>query len=67
MAPSPTFLIAASPKRTPSGVTVKRSSLALRSGGRIVTPSSRHSPRYTASLSVFCDSMVSSAAMKCEG
>ena len=45
MAPSPTFLIAVRPKRTPCGVTVKRSSLSLMSGGSTGTPRSRHSPR----------------------
>ena len=44
-APSPTFLIAPSPKRTPAGVTVNAHSLSLTSGGRTVTPRSRHSPR----------------------
>ena len=45
MAPSPTFLTAPSPNRTPSGRTVNASSLLLTSGGRIGTRSSRHSWR----------------------
>ena len=66
-ADSPTFFTAPRPKRTPSGVTVKASSLLLTSGASTFTPRSRHSPRYIASFAVFCDSMVSSAAMKCAG
>ena len=57
----------ARPNRTPSGTTENASSLALMSGGRIGTPSSRHSPRYIASLSVLAASIVRSAAMKCRG
>ena len=66
-APSPTFLTAQSPNRTPSLTTENGSSLELMSGGRIGTPSSRHSPRYIASLSVLAASIVSSAATKCRG
>ena len=67
IAPSPTFFTAPRPKRTPSRSTVNASWLELMSGGRIGMPRSRHSPRYIASLSVFAASMVSSAAMKCQG
>ena len=67
MAASPTFLIAARPKRMPSGATVNCRPLALTSGARIGTCMSRHSPMYMASLSVFCRSIVSNAAMKCRG
>ncbi len=68
IAPSPTFLIAVRPNRTPwPGSTVKRIWLWLRSGGSIGTPRSRLSPRYIASFSVFCASIVSSAAAKCHG
>ena len=67
MAPSPTFLTAVRPKRTPSGVTRKPIALALRSGASTGMPMSRHSPKYTASLSVFWASIVISEAMKCRG
>ena len=49
------------------GSTEKCSWLSLMSGGSTGMPRSRHSARYIASLSVFCASMVSSAAAKCHG
>ena len=59
--------MAVSPKRTPSGTTVKWSWLSFRSGGNTAMPRSRHSPMYKASLSVLDASIVSSAAAKCLG
>ena len=49
------------------GSTEKCSWLSLMSGGSTGMPRSRLSARYIASLSVFCASMVSSAAAKCHG
>ena len=67
-APSPSPLIAVSPNRTPfPGSTVKLNALSLMLGGSIGMPRSFASLRYTASLSVFCASIVRSAAAKCHG
>src|SRR5215471_15690638 len=67
IAVSPTFLIAARPKRMPFGVGVKFTSLELMSGGRIAMPMSRHSLMYFTTLSVLLRSLVSRAAMKYRG
>ncbi len=67
IAPCPAPLTAPRPNRTPSGSTTNGSSLRLMSGGSTGTPSSRHSSRYSAILSEFSDSIVSSAAMKWRG
>ena len=67
-APSPTFLIAASPKRMPeSSITVKNMSESFTSGGRTRMPRSRHSPMYCTILSVLARSEVRRAAMKNAG
>jgi hypothetical protein len=67
-APSPTFLIAASPKRMSfSPTTVKNMSEALTSGGRTWRPISFAEPMYSTIFSVFARSDVSSAAMKNAG
>ena len=67
-APSPTFLMAASPKRMwPTswpGTTVKCIVDWFASGGSTSIPIARHSPMYWTILSVFARSEVSRAAMK---
>ena len=64
MADSPTFLIAASPKRIPLVDGVKNTSLTLTSGGRIAIPISRHSLMYFTIFSWLPRSLVRIAAMK---
>jgi hypothetical protein len=66
-APSPTFLIAARPKRTCPSTTVKYFADWFTSGGSTSMPISRHSPMYWTILSVFARSEVRSAATKYGG
>ena len=66
-APSPTFLMAASPNRMSLPTTVKKMSDWFTSGGSTRMPMSRHSPMYTTILSVLARSEVRSAAMKYAG
>ena len=63
-APSPTFLIAASPKAYALSRNGEPKFAELMSGGRTGTPISLHSPRYSDNFSVLRRSIVSNAAMK---
>ena len=63
IAPSPTFLIASSPKRMASPSTVKWSPLAWTSGGRTSMSSRRHSAIAAATLSVESRNAVSTEVM----
>ena len=67
MAASPTFLIAARPKRIVSPATLNCTSETLASGGDTVRPMARHSSMYFTILSVSPISDVSSAAMNSTG
>ena len=67
IAPSPAPLTAPSPNRRRRAAPRTGSWLALMSAGSTGTLSSRHSARYSATLSDDCDSIVSSAAMKWRG
>ena len=68
MAASPTFLMAASPKRMVSPATLKRTAETLTSGGCDARcPIARHSSMYFTILSVSPISEVSSAAMNSTG
>ena len=67
MAASPTFLMAARPKRIVSPATLNCTSETLTSGGDTVRPMARHSSMYFTILSVSPISDVSSAAMNSTG
>ena len=67
IAASPTFLIAASPKRMVSPATLKRTWETLTSGGCTRSPIARHSSMYFTILSVSPISDVSRAAMNSTG
>ncbi len=67
MADSPTFLMAASPKRSTGPSTVKRAPERLTSGGAMASPMARLSSMYWTILSVRSISDVSSAAMNSTG
>ena len=63
MTERPIFLMASSPNRMPSGVTVKTISLWLISGGSTGISSRAHSSMYSISLAVESSTLVISAAM----
>jgi hypothetical protein len=67
IAASPTFLIAASPKRTVSPATLNCTAETFTSGGSTRIPIARHSSIYFTILSVSPISEVSSAAMNSTG
>jgi len=67
MAASPTFLMAASPKRIVSPATLNCTAETLTSGGWIWIPIARHSSTYFTILSVSPISDVRSAAMNSTG